>query len=297
MAQPTVNEGTPIFGPPPTKAPGVSDLVRQPSFLAAWLVPFTIFIITTGLFEYVYFSVAELCVFWAVFVLLAAIAMMLASAARRYAAIPLVGIATLPALFLGILVGLYLYDTYAIFPKFYSNTRKYTNVVPAQPAGAVADAGKLVFTHESYVDTKQSVGYILESGQKYCAAPVRDGSGIERIEFWAVGIDCCAKTGDFYCDSAGDNSAKAGIVVFDNNGYFEESRLDHYDQARKKAEAEYSLQSVADPVFVRWVEESNLNKLSDHYSSRAIIFYIVFSLVYLVSAAFLASVLAGNTKL
>lgn len=293
-----MNEGTPIVNKPQEKrAPGFSDLVGKPAFLAVWLIPFTVFVLTTCFYTYVFFSSPAFCVFWTAGLFLLALGAVLAPAARRNAAVPHVGLASIPALILGIIVGLYLYDSYAIFPKFYANTRKYTNVVPGQPAGAVSDAGKIVFTSESFVDTSQSVGYILETGAMYCAAPVRDGSGIERIEFWAVGMGCCGKRADFYCDSAGSSSAKSGIVVFDNNGYFEESRLDHYDQARKKAEAEFSLQSVAHPLYVRWVEETNLDMLSNSYANKAIIFLLVFSVVYLFAAAFFASVLSTHLNM
>lgn len=280
-----MNENSSILHQRNEDKPSLFAGANRKRFLIAWLVPFFVFVATSLIWTYAFFSAASFCVLWSL--LGASISCILIVTPLKPWTRP-TGIGCLLAFIFASVVGLYLYDSFAIFPKFYGNTRKYTNVVPAEPAGAVADAGKIVFTRESYVDVTQSIGYIMEDGVTYCAAPIRDGSGIERMEFWAVGVGCCSAKGEFYCDAAGDSSAHSGIVVFDNNGYFNEARFDYYEKARRKAEAEYSLQSVFMPVYVRWVKESNLDMLSNQYRDKAILFQVIFCVLWLGISAALA---------
>merc|ERR1719191_456732 len=149
------------------------------------------------------------------------------------------------AVLAGAVIGLYAFDTYQIFTDYYSNSRTYTNVVPSEPSASRSDAGKITFTSETHVDGTKSVGYAGPGGVPYCAAPIADNVETPRIEFWAVGMDCCGWEGTFHCDGAKNREAHAGIVVFDNLGIF------------------------AAPLYVRFVTESELNMLTDEYGHHA----------------------------
>eukprot|EP00747_Dinoflagellata_sp_TGD_P186553 gnl/TRDRNA2_/TRDRNA2_43627_c0_seq1.p1 gnl/TRDRNA2_/TRDRNA2_43627_c0~~gnl/TRDRNA2_/TRDRNA2_43627_c0_seq1.p1 ORF type:complete len:213 (+),score=50.47 gnl/TRDRNA2_/TRDRNA2_43627_c0_seq1:3-641(+) len=196
---------------------------------------------------------------------------------------------------IGTVIGLYVFDTYAIFPAFYTNARKYTNVVPSEPAAAVADAGKLIFSSSSKVLTGKAMSYVGENGVQYCVAPISDGTasfgcnGV-RVQYWAAGMDCCEK-GSFTCDAAESSDAFGGIAVFDNFGYFKASRHDFYEKARKKAEAEYQMSSIEEPMFVRWVKEADLDFLEDSYRQTAITFSVVGFVIYLLLSMGLAYML------
>lgn len=264
-------------------------ILRNEQFLTVWLVPFFVFVATLLLWTYGFMNNYYLCGAWTVLGLVASGIMILNSGAGPcYAP---VGVACLPALVIGSVLGLFLYDTYAIFPNFYAHTRKYTNVVPSEPSAAVADAGKIVFTSESFLDTAHAVSFVGETGIEYCVAPVNDNNNLTRIEFWAAGLDCCGPQGEFACDAAADGGAHSGIVVFDNNGYFQEARHDYYDRARMKAESTFNLQSVERPLFVRWVREANLDMLSTHYRNMAVAMWFGLGWAYLV----LSAVFAYNT--
>jgi len=201
------------------------------------------------------------------------------------------GTGVLVSVLAGTMFGLYVYDKCAVFPKFYANSRLYTNVVPSQPAAAVFDAGKIVFTSESYVDVARSAGYLTETGYTYCAAPIRDSTSPLQVEFWAVGLGCCNDRGSFSCDSAGDAAAHAGIAVFDNNGFFDKSNYDQYQLAKEKAEASFKLISTPEPLFVRWVTEDNLDMLSNYYKMQTSLLLFMFCIMQLIGLVGLALIL------
>jgi len=192
------------------------------------------------------------------------------------------------AVIAGSVLGLYTYDVYAIFPMFYAHARVYTDVVSSQPFAAVADAGKLMFTSTSLVDRNFSVGYITERGSTYCVAPVRDNLMPPRVEFWAVGVECCDPQGNFWCDDSRDGKASSGIVVFDNNGIFSTSRYVNYEKARKKAEATFGLISAQKPGYVRWVKADSLNAASDEYRTKAVLSLCGWSFLYILVSGIMA---------
>lgn len=252
------------------------DLLQRPDFLTVWLIPTAIYLVTSLLWGYQFLYRPSACILWTAAGVLYCAGLLWLKEVDRHIYTPM-GSLGLPAFLVGSLIGLYLYDHCIIYTEFYANSRLYTNVVPGQPAAAVMDAGKVTFSPEAFVDTAQSAGAVDESGTTYCAAPVRDGSGIRRLEFWAVGMGCCGDFGEFTCDAAGDPNAKAGIIVFDNNGYFGESRYEHYERARLKAQAQFSLQSVSSSAYVRWVHHSELDKLAREYRLHGIALWFFYS--------------------
>uniref|UniRef100_A0A7S0F8Q1 Uncharacterized protein n=2 Tax=Pyrodinium bahamense TaxID=73915 RepID=A0A7S0F8Q1_9DINO len=264
--------------------------LRFPTFVVVWLAPFAVYMLLCFTYTFTFIRIPSVCVLLSVFFGLASAALFLMRS-RGPLFLPLafggsVAVAT------GTLFGLYVYDKFAVFPRFYANSRLYANVVPSQPSAAVADAGAIVFTAESFVDGEKSVGYVTESGYHYCAAPIRDNSRAVQVEFWAVGMGCCHERGKFWCDDSEDPQARAGITVFDNNGFFDAaSNKDQYIKARLKAEATFGLFSVKDPMYVRWVREDNLNMLSRQYSHKTLAILLLLSFVHLVGFLGMAFVL------
>jgi len=268
----------------------IKYVVKQPGFLVVCLVPWLLFTATLLLFTYLYIKIPFLCWIWSFWIVLLGVSGIVyncISSRPGSFGVPLSS-GILVAVLLATVMGLYIYDTAAIFPTFYHNARKYTNVVASEPSAAVADAGKLTFNDQTRVDINKSVGYIEENGMVYCVAPIMGAANQPRIEYWAAGIDCCAASGDFWCDQAKNPEAHGGVVIFDNNGWFIPSRFPLYQKAREKAEAEYMLQSVGYPLFVRWVETDNLDYLSNYYGTRALWNVVGWSLLFLILAALLS---------
>uniref|UniRef100_A0A7S1RKI8 Uncharacterized protein n=1 Tax=Alexandrium catenella TaxID=2925 RepID=A0A7S1RKI8_ALECA len=267
----------------------VKEYVRSPSFLTIVLAPYAVFLLLLLLYTYQFIVVPSVCIILSLICALAAAALFVIRK-RGPLFLPL-AVGVLVSVVTGTTFGLYTYDKCAVFPKFYANSRLYTNVVPSQPAAAVSDAGRIVFTSESYVDPSRSAGFLTESGYTYCAAPVRDTSPLVQVEFWAVGLGCCDDRGKFWCDTAGNAGAHAGITVFDNNGFFDKSNFDQYQQAREKAEASFKLVSAQEPMFVRWVTEGNLDMLSNSYQLQTSLFLFMFCILQLIGLFGLAMIL------
>mmetsp|Transcript_112985 Transcript_112985/g.326452 ORF Transcript_112985/g.326452 Transcript_112985/m.326452 type:complete len:337 (+) Transcript_112985:82-1092(+) len=261
-------------------------ITSQPDFVIVWLMPWAVFAFLVLLFENGFMNFPSACILLTALAASGSIFLLLIMH-KGHVWLPL-GTGCLLASLLGAVVGLYVYDQYACFPMFYANSRIYTNVVPSQPSGAVADAGKITFSSETAVDTNHSVGFMSEKGSTFCVAPVRDKSGSTLIQFWAVGVDCCGSVGDFICDDAADANADAGIRVFDNNGFFYDSRKDFYIKARRKAEATYGLVSAEAPMYIHWVRQGSLDMLAQQYASKAASSTFCFLVVYLMGSGLFA---------
>jgi len=243
-------------------APGLAVL-KNTAFLAIWVPQFLVFTFLLIFYTYGFMALPSICVVLSAFCLMVA-GSLTAFSKQANVLLPLAMMLPI-AVIAGSVGGLYTYDVYAIYPMFYANARTYSDVVPSQSSAAVSDAGKLIFSSSSYVDASLSVGYVTERGNTYCAAPVVDPSLQKQVQFWAVGINCCSNAGEFTCDSAADPKATAGVVVFDNVGFFSDSSFDQYTKAKKKAEAYFGLFSTAYPMYVRWVTDDNLDMLSNEF--------------------------------
>lgn len=190
------------------------------------------------------------------------------------------GIFGLAALVIGGCVGLYCYDSLGYFSVVYSGSRTYQNIVASSPPGSFADAGRIVFSNEAKIDQSNAVGFKAQDGTMYCAAPVRDVSQTGNVGFWAVGWNCCELSGDFNCDAAKSSTAHGGIVVYDNPGFLYKSNKDWYDQARKKAEAQFDLISDDNVIYVRWVEQEDLSMLATYYTKWTWLFIVGCTILY-----------------
>lgn len=271
------------------RAAQIAVIAKRPDFLVTWIAPWFVFSFLVVFFAYAFMKLPSVCILVAVGLLLESLAFLLLRN-KSHVWLPL-GVTLLVATISGTCVGLFIYDQYACFPAFYANSRPYDNVVATQPAEAVADAGKIIFSTEAIVDTNRSVAFVSETGSIYCAAPVVTTGGTSAqltVQFWAVGLSCCSSLGDFACDEATDPSAHGGVRVFDNSGFFTDSNKDFYIRARMKAEATYNLVSGTNPLYVRWVKEDNLDFLANDYSLKAIGSLLSVIMMYALASAALA---------
>jgi|Transcript_113797 hypothetical protein len=126
------------------------------------------------------------------------------------------------------------------------------NVLPSEPAAAYANAGEIGFAEEARIDLSKTIGY--KDVDVYCVAPIAGDIPLEKVQFWASGMNCCGARSGFVCDDAWDPKARAGIVLHDNeHSQFVKDMRPYYKQAVKMAEATYQIASVDEPVFVKWV--------------------------------------------
>lgn len=165
----------------------------------------------------------------------------------------------------------------------YINDGVYTNLLPSEPADSHKDAGKIFFSDDARVDTSKAVGY--KDGNVYCVAPVLDDVPIAKVQYWAVGQDCCSQRADFNCDDSWSPKAHSGVVILESNEWLPSHR-DKYMESVKLAESVYDIVSAPDPVFVRWVAEPEV--VQDDYWRSGVGFLVAEICIY-----FLVSVIFG----
>lgn len=157
--------------------------------------------------------------------------------------------------------------------------RVYSGMYAQAPSAAFHDGAQLRFVNDATVDTTQSTGLrTVETGlQTFCVAPVADRHSTGRVEFWAVGIDCCSG-GDFECDDAGDPDAHTGFVAYDvgndDNLYSLAkhfvppiARRDIFKKAIAKAEADFGLTANDRPIFVSWSKLTKDEKIAEEWAA------------------------------
>lgn len=211
--------------------------------------------------------------------------LVLSSRNPRGPAYTYLGVLCLFACFVATCMGLMIYCTYMHNYFSYSENRTYTDVLPSEPAAAHSDAGTMVFTAESRVDTTKALGY--KAGTVYCVAPILDDTQSSSVEYWAVGTDCCSQRADFNCDDAWDPKAKSGVVVLENNCWLP-SQHEWYMKAVKQAAAAYNVVSAKEPIFVRWVTDPE--KVEADFLQKGAGFLVASAAIY-----FLVCIILGGT--
>jgi len=158
------------------------------------------------------------------------------------------------ATFVGMFFGYWIYKAFGESAAVYSNMRVYRNAVPSTKAEAFLDGGRMVFSQGSHVDKSKAVGYYDNDGTLYCVAAVKSSeASVQRVEFWAVGTNCCEKS--FECGGViHDPMARGGIAVMDKRGLLPGASVrSKFDKAREKAEASFGFSPNDDVAYVRWV--------------------------------------------
>eukprot|EP00933_Yihiella_yeosuensis_P049283 TRINITY_DN4601_c0_g1_i1.p1 TRINITY_DN4601_c0_g1~~TRINITY_DN4601_c0_g1_i1.p1 ORF type:complete len:382 (-),score=76.77 TRINITY_DN4601_c0_g1_i1:166-1311(-) len=199
------------------------------------------------------------------------------------------------ALFCGTAAGNYCYSNYGYYSTRYFNLRIYENVVPEESTAIVADAGRITFAQEAHLELGKASAFAADDGHMYCAAPV---VGLEhgKIDFWAVGVDCCSLGGRFECGAAGDFEARSGVVMLPGTGgWFSRASIERYDDARRKSQALFNLKSGDNPIYVRWTKYEDLDGLEHRYKVKEYAFIGISTVCYLGISAILAKLMARKT--
>mmetsp|Transcript_62331 Transcript_62331/g.115695 ORF Transcript_62331/g.115695 Transcript_62331/m.115695 type:complete len:472 (+) Transcript_62331:79-1494(+) len=141
---------------------------------------------------------------------------------------------------------------------WFSRGKHYSHIAAGTDARSVIDAAAINFDDESKVDTQSSAGYTA-GGDTFCVAPVLDDTAetsLKRVQFWAVGLDCCDGVGGFKCDESRQASAHEGVVMLDGGNPCPGCNAYSFQQAISKAEAVHNLVGSDDALLVRWVSDS-----------------------------------------
>lgn len=140
----------------------------------------------------------------------------------------------------------------------------------------------------TYVDDLRSAGFKNE--HHFCVAPIispetADG-GLIRVNYWAVGIDCCQRSGSFQCDDSRDFEAGYGVVQMNGGFPCPNCNLDEFRSAIRKAEALHGLVSAPGALFVRWVRNPVMVEAVDLMKAILFIFsvgFIAFVVLWILS--------------
>lgn len=269
----------------------------EPMSAAAFIgMPWVIFTVVSVLYAFAYHH--YFLVVWMVCMLFVMISILLMALKNKGANMLFLGILSLFGVVNAIICGSYNYWNHMYQFYSYDEGRAYSNVLPTEPASAHADAGKIIFSSTSHVDTTRAVGWKMST--TYCVAPILDDTQLDRVEYWAAGVDCCPARGDFACDDAFNPKAKSGVVILDTTGgdtavsagdttagfSMWKSKRDYYVKAVRLAEAHFSITSAEFPLFVRWVEDPQ--QIQDDYWRYGVGYLVATVCIYL-----LISIVAG----
>lgn len=184
-------------------------------------------------------------------------------------------------------VGVENYNTNSALRISAKEGRAYTGVSSDEDAAVYADAGTITF-RGSMLDDKSAVGLKGFSGTA-CVVPIVKQrlpvSGKRpKVQFWAVGTDCCERRADFACDSALDLDVQGGIVVHPASEETASALFEHkavYEQyitAISAAAALYNLDTASPPLLVRWV--ASPEDVLREMNLLAWVIYVVSSIIH-----------------
>lgn len=297
------HENNSILGTVPDSKPK-SGGGGQPLGLAILIgVPWLMFALVSILFALAYHHYA--IVVWIavlIWVMLAVIFLILDARKRMGGSwFRFLGILSLFAVVNGALLGNYNYSTHLFQYWSYDENAAYTNVLPTEPAAALSDAGKIIFSSTARVDTSRALGFKVDT--VYCVAPILDNTQMDRVEFWAAGIDCCPARGDFTCDDTWDPKSKSGVVILGASAGDADSARgsvglglqlwhpirDYYMKAVHTAEAAYSMTSSKEPMFIRWVRDPQA--VQDDYWRSGVGFLVASVCIYLLISIVVGGIL------
>merc|ERR1719160_747011 len=181
------------------------------------------------------------------------------------------------------------------------------NVLPSQPPESHADAVSLTFADGTVIDDTKAVGLKMVEGgpHTYCVAPILDDTQAERVEYWAIGVDCCEGVLSFNCGDAANPLNTQGLVVPDitNSGdilwsSFEKylapplGRRDLFTQAIKMAEATHGVTSATTPMMLEW-KSFSYDDLKAERWTKVHMFLIAVAVFALLASMILVAVAAN----
>merc|ERR550514_2319552 len=81
----------------------------------------------------------------------------------------------------------------------------------------------------------------------WCVAPIVGPAGETTKQYWAVGQNCCSRTGGYHCGDSEAAGAHSGSAEIDTTG--------EYYRSVKVGELAYGWHTVEHPMFVKWSKE------------------------------------------
>mmetsp|Transcript_64106 Transcript_64106/g.134776 ORF Transcript_64106/g.134776 Transcript_64106/m.134776 type:complete len:521 (+) Transcript_64106:240-1802(+) len=246
---------------------GPGDLQREPAvrnvlIVCLWVIFLWIVLMRVVLSHY---SVVSTNVLVSVLSLASTGSVLVWSQGRREGPISLltIGLFGLVATLGGSFVGRYGYETYWREYWWLQTGFQGGFTTASTPAMARSDFSVLNFwdselqstNNETRVDSARGVGY--KDTDYYCVAPILSpeiaGAHLIKVNYWAVGINCCQASGHFTCDGARQWNAGYGVVMLGDGYPCPTCNVERFRRAVAKAEGLHGLVSAKGAKFVRFV--------------------------------------------
>lgn len=168
---------------------------------------------------------------------------------------------------------------------WWMQTGRKTGASAGTPAPARSDAAVISFatvkngTAWTSVDATRAAGY--RHGDVYCAAPILDPKvalgDIVRVEYWAIGINCCDDFGSFTCDQSRESvGGGTGVVMKDGGMPCAGCHAEQFRLATAKASGVNGMVSAPGALFVRYVSSA---KTIEHLYLGKCMFSLFWSLI------------------
>lgn len=166
-----------------------------------------------------------------------------------------------------LMLGLLIHYKWMLFFNKYTNMMTYTNVAASQPAQQFEDAGSLVFTTGTSIDSTRAVGYRdIRNSQTLCVAPVVDQqmAVTDPIEFFAVGVGCCGWRASFLCDDAKQPGTRGSLLVLEPDKLVspamewmvdEQFPFEGFQKAIDLQKSVFAVTASVNHRLVRWVKD------------------------------------------
>mmetsp|Transcript_162 Transcript_162/g.585 ORF Transcript_162/g.585 Transcript_162/m.585 type:complete len:319 (-) Transcript_162:242-1198(-) len=192
----------------------------------------------------------------------------------------------------GVSVSMIMYFSFIVFYDAYVDMKEYTNVVGSASAAQYSDAGVLVFSSETSIDTSKAVGYRSAAlGQTVCVAPIIDTNmaDSDAINFYAIGLDCCEWRAQFECHDSADADARTGMLllypetlVSQLMAWTVEDALNRtqYDDAISLQAAVYDTTVAEDTRLVYWTKDADTFR--NGYKKNAAVYAAIISFGFVV---------------
>lgn len=141
---------------------------------------------------------------------------------------------------------------------WWMHTGTATGGTAGKPAAAASDAAFFNFAKNASVDATRAAGF--RNGDIYCAAPILDADvalgDVVRVDYWAIGINCCDDFGSFTCDAARTNYGGSGVVMKGGGMPCFDCHTDKFRMAAAKASGVNNMVPAPGALYVRYVADS-----------------------------------------
>jgi len=279
----------------------IGQVVRFHGATVAWLIllPWSIFALLICLFALPPPDLAWTMTAYAAATICAIFAVLCLQVHLAFARAPIylfVGVLCLVAVTLGCWMGHTIYSKQMADYWLAKARPVRTDVNPEDNPLPYADASVLGFTEGARLDLFRILGYRpVGERQTFCVAPILVERELNKVHFFAVGINCCEPLWAFTCDDALDPGVRSGAVLSHDASAYSSERYEVFRQAAAQAGSLHNLTVPEKPVFVRWLKDPWSHQ--GESLTEAVVAVVLFCALYLIASMILGALAHWSTAI